>query len=79
MEVQMAEDPKSESDRILARVERESAGGGLLATGFAATKAPATDNDDWIEHWGTRIGRTIGITAAAGLCAWIVLYALNFI
>lgn len=71
-------EPNSESDRILKRVERETAGGGLIASGAMATsKTPA--DEDWIEYWGTRIGRMIGLVVAGALLAWIVLYALNLI
>ncbi|HTV70681.1 MAG TPA: hypothetical protein VMF90_19300 [Rhizobiaceae bacterium] len=71
---------KNESGRILARVERESAGGGFFSSTMLGGKrgAPSAD-DDWIEHWGTRIGRMIGIAVAAALMVWIVLYALNLI
>lgn len=78
----MAESDKdnSESGRILARVERESAGGGFFSSAMLGGKraAPAAE-DDWIEHWGTKIGRMIGLAVAAALMVWIVLYALNLI
>jgi hypothetical protein len=78
----MAKDDKdkSEADRILARVEREAAGGGFFSSAMSGGKrgVPSAD-DDWIEHWGTRIGRMIGLAVAAALMAWIVLYALNLI
>ena len=71
---------KREAQRILARVERENAGGGLLSTGLGASRIPTPSaEEDWIEHWGTRIGRMVGLAVAAALTIWIVLYGLNLI
>jgi len=74
------DDKQTEAARILARVERENAGGGLLSSGLGPSKVatPAAE-EDWIEYWGTRLGRMIGIAAATALAIWLVLYAMNVV
>ncbi len=59
---------KNESSRILARVAREADPGG------PSTSVGTGDRDDWIEYWGTRIGRMLGIAITVALLGWLALY-----
>lgn len=68
-----------ESRRILDRVSRESD----IAGGFVAQQtdrlrdhlsASDADQNDAIEVWGTRIGRTIALAAMAGCVVWLAWY-----
>lgn len=74
---------RAESRRILERVSREAESGGHSAIDRAARRArdhvtaADVDRDDWIEHWGTRIGRALGLVLLAGLIAWLVLYLVQ--
>lgn len=74
-------DDENESRRILDRVARETAPGGVSPIARAARSArdhvTAADSDrsDPIEYWGTRIGRTLGLVIAIGLLAWLVYVA----
>jgi tetrahydromethanopterin S-methyltransferase subunit G len=74
------EDERIESRRILERVSHEAESGGRTvidrATNRAKDHLTATDVDrgDWVEYWGTRIGRTIGALFLVGLIVWLVLY-----
>lgn len=80
----MAEDKdserKAESRRILERVSHETESGGRSAVDRAAQRArdhvtaADVDRDDWVEYWGTRIGRTLGALLLVGLIVWLVLY-----
>ena len=71
---------KAESRRILERVSREAESGGHSAIDRAAKRARDhvtavdVDRDDWVEYWGTRIGRMLGLLLLAGLIAWLVIY-----
>jgi hypothetical protein len=72
-------DRDAESRRILERVAREQPSGrGFLgrsserALGHLA--AEDADQNDWIELWGTRIGRTIGAILIVAFLVWIVSY-----
>ncbi|MDW6022102.1 hypothetical protein SAZ10_10035 [Mesorhizobium sp. BAC0120] len=66
-------DRSAESQRILERVARDSSLFGRT-TGFARDHFAAADADqnDWIEVWGTRIGRTLGILIVCVLIFWAV-------
>lgn len=80
----MAEDRESErraeSRRILERVSREAESGGHSAIDRAARRArdhvtaADVDRDDWVEYWGTRIGRILGLLLLVGLIVWLVIY-----
>jgi hypothetical protein len=80
----MAEDReserKAESRRILERVSREAESGGHSAIDRAARRArdhvtaADVDRDDWVEYWGTRIGRILGLLLLVGLIVWLVIY-----
>jgi hypothetical protein len=71
---------KAESRRILERVSQEAESGGRSVVDRAARRArdhvtaSDVDQDDWVEYWGTRIGRTLGALALVGLIVWLVLY-----
>jgi hypothetical protein len=83
-EAGMAEDReserKAESRRILERVSREAESGGHSAIDRAARRArdhvtaADVDRDDWVEYWGTRIGRILGLLLLVGLIVWLVIY-----
>jgi hypothetical protein len=83
-EAGMAEDRESErraeSRRILERVSREAESGGHSAIDRAARRArdhvtaADVDRDDWVEYWGTRIGRILGLLLLVGLIVWLVIY-----
>ncbi|HEY6629916.1 MAG TPA: hypothetical protein VIZ90_00555 [Rhizobiaceae bacterium] len=80
----MADDRESEraaeSRRILERMSQEAASGGDSALDRAARRArnhvtaADVDRDDWVEYWGTRIGRTLGLLLLFGLIVWLVVY-----
>lgn len=71
---------RAESRLILDRVSREAESGGRSAIDRAARRArdhvTAADieREDWVEYWGTRIGRMLGLLLLAGLVVWLVLY-----
>ncbi len=71
---------RAESRRILERVSQEAESGGHSAIDRAARRArdhvPAADvdRDDWVEYWGTRIGRILGRLLLVGLIVWLVIY-----
>jgi hypothetical protein len=72
-------DRDAESRRILDRVAREQHSGlGFLGRGTERARghlaADDADQNDWIEVWGTRIGRSIGIIVIAALLVWAVSY-----
>ena len=70
-----------ESKRILERVSMEESGGTMLsrAAGRLRDHVAAADTDagDWAEHWGTRIGRTLGLLVTIVLIGWLLLYLLG--
>jgi hypothetical protein len=80
----MADDQDSkrsaESRRILERVSQEAASGGHSVIDRAARRArdhvtaADVDGDDWVEYWGTRIGRMLGLALLVGLIVWLVIY-----
>ncbi|RLP26376.1 hypothetical protein D8676_09965 [Mesorhizobium sp. YM1C-6-2] len=70
----------AESRRILDRVSREAESGGRSVIDRAARRArdhvtaADVDHEDWVEYWGTRIGRILGLVLLVGLIVWLVLY-----
>lgn len=77
----MSKDDKNkdtESRRILERIRRETEPGhgfgtptGRARDHFAARDA---DREDWVELWGTRIGRALALVFALVLIAWLVSF-----
>ena len=72
-------DRDAESRRILDRVAREQHSGlGFLGRGTERARghlaADDADQNDWIEVWGTRIGRAIGIVVIVAFLVWAVSY-----
>ena len=71
---------RAESRRILERVSQEAESGGHSAIDRAARRArdhvtaADVDRDDWVEYWGTRIGRILVRLLLVGLIAWLVIY-----
>ena len=68
----------AESRRILERVAREEPSGmGLLGRSAGRARghlaADDADQNDWIEIWGTRIGRALGIVAIAAFLVWLAI------
>ena len=51
---------------------------GLFGRGTERARGHLTaddaDQNDWIEVWGTRIGRMIGMLAVAAFLVWLVIY-----
>ena len=74
------DDRHAESRRILDRVKREAHSGsfGLLGRGVEKARrhvaAGDADQDDWVELWGTRIGRSIGLVVLAAFLLWVLIY-----
>ncbi|MBS3647914.1 hypothetical protein KEU06_04630 [Pseudaminobacter sp. 19-2017] len=74
-------DRTDESRRIIGRVGREADGG--LFSGLPTGDRPDRDaagirqDDDPIETWGTRIGRTLGFVLTIGLVLWFASYLLR--
>lgn len=75
------DDASAESRRILSRISKDWDSGSPTSplarqvdraqSHFAAADA---DQDDWIEVWGTRIGRTIGVFVLAALAVGLAIY-----
>ncbi|MEK1854000.1 MAG: hypothetical protein AAAC48_19605 [Phyllobacterium sp.] len=66
--------PDTESKRILDRVNRESAAGGMSVVERAKGHFSARDADagDTVEIWGTRIGRFLGLIALIAMFIWLL-------
>lgn len=69
-------DGKTESDRILARIARETEGGSSLFSRTAKrardhVTAADVDSEDRIELVGTRIGRVLGLALLVVLIAYL--------
>ncbi|MBP0437622.1 hypothetical protein J5Y06_03005 [Tianweitania sediminis] len=70
-----------EAERIIARANTQTDGGAMAVMKRTAQRgrdhfaARDADADDWIEVWGTRIGRAIGILLFIGL----ILYLGGFV
>lgn len=61
----------NESKRIIRRVGQESEA--TMATRVRRHMAGAdADPDDWVEVWGTRIGRVLSVILAAVLVWWLI-------
>ena len=72
-------DRHAESRRILDRVAREGHSGlGFVGRSTERARghlaADDADHNDWIEVWGTRIGRAIGIVVIVAFLVWAVSY-----
>jgi hypothetical protein len=67
-------DRSAESRRILERVAREAAAGGLAGRTVARARdhfaAADVEPDDRLELWGTRIGRTIAAIVLGAMLVW---------
>ena len=64
---------ETESRRILDRV---SGAAGTLGGGGMKPRGEG-EEDDRIEYWGTRIGRTLGLIIAVFIIAYLVLSILH--
>ncbi|MGQ2908379.1 MAG: hypothetical protein ACT6QU_10550 [Aliihoeflea sp.] len=61
----------TESKRIIRRVGQESEA--TMATRIRRHMSGAdADPDDWVEIWGTRIGRVLSVVLAAVLVWWLI-------
>jgi hypothetical protein len=61
----------NESKRIIRRVGQESEA--TMATRIRRHMSGAdADPDDWVEIWGTRIGRVLSVVLAAVLVWWLI-------
>jgi hypothetical protein len=61
----------NESKRIIRRVGQESEA--TMATRIRRHMSGAdADPDDWVEIWGTRIGRVLSVILAAVLVWWLI-------
>jgi hypothetical protein len=72
---------QAESRRILERVAREAepdrAAAREAKRGRDHASAGDTDDEDWVEYWGTRIGRGLGVVLLIGLIAWLILFLMR--
>jgi len=72
-------DEETESKRILERVEQESETVGTSSVKRVAERvkghlsAEDTDENEWVELWGKRIGRTLG----AIFVIFLIIYLLR--
>ncbi|CAN7240505.1 hypothetical protein LJR231_000931 [Phyllobacterium sp. LjRoot231] len=66
--------PDTESRRIIERINRESAAGGMSIIERTKTHFSAKDADsaDSIEVWGTRIGRFLGLLVLIAMIIWLI-------
>lgn len=65
-----------EARRILTRIGQESDPSGSLMTRATRkvrdhVEASDADQEDWIELWGTRIGRVLGLILLVVLVGWL--------
>jgi len=73
---------EDESRRIISRVGAESEptmaqrAKRRVSDHMAARDAP---EDDWVEVWGSRIGRALGLVFFFGLMIWLVFYVIPVI
>jgi hypothetical protein len=73
---------QEEARRILDRLEREQIGAdGLVRRGFARTANHVAAGDapenDRIEIWATRIGRTLGLLITLAIIVWLLIYLMQ--
>ncbi|MGY6708172.1 MAG: hypothetical protein ACXIVF_07575 [Rhizobiaceae bacterium] len=70
---------EAESRRIINRVAAESEATMVqrakrrVSDHMAARDAP---EDDWVEVWGSRIGRAFGVVFFFGLVVWLVFFVI---
>jgi hypothetical protein len=71
------DDRSAESRRIIERIARETEPNRFYRLGARTANrarnhlgAADVDQHDWIEVWGTRIGRTLGILIVCALLFW---------
>ena len=66
--------PETESQRILDRIERETAvhGNSIVTRAKRHFSAGDADAADPIEVWGTRIGRILGLLVLIAMFIWLV-------
>ncbi|MGB3389286.1 MAG: hypothetical protein WBA88_15010 [Pseudaminobacter sp.] len=80
---QRDQDRETESRRILDRVMQEADSSGPSTVSRTAKRArdhiSASDAapSDWIEDWGTRIGRVLGLVVCAVLLVWLLTFVLQ--
>ncbi|MGC4024942.1 MAG: hypothetical protein QM744_07170 [Mesorhizobium sp.] len=67
-------DDPAESRRILGQIEQESGYARRLKNHLNAADA---DQDDRIETWGTRIGRTIGFITTIVIILLFIRYMIS--
>jgi hypothetical protein len=73
------EQRERESRRIINRVGAETEASMVQrATRRVRDHMTARDapEDDWIEVWGSRIGRAFGVVFFIGLVAWLVFFVV---
>lgn len=77
------EDQTRESQRIIERMNAQTDGPTMTVVKRATKRgqdhftAADADQDDWIEVWGTRIGRGIGILIFLGLAIYLGRFVFN--
>lgn len=70
---------EAESRRIINRVGAETEASMVqrakrrVTDHMAARDAP---EDDWVELWGSRIGRALGVVFFLGLIVWLVFFVV---
>ncbi|WP_457298492.1 hypothetical protein [Phyllobacterium sp. P5_D12] len=62
----------AESRRIIERIDRESASGGIVGRTKGHFSAEDADPADSIEVWGTRIGRFLGLLVLIAMIIWVI-------
>jgi hypothetical protein len=62
----------AEARRIIERIDRESASGGLVERTKGHFSAEDADPADHIEVWGTRIGRILGLLVLIAMIIWVI-------
>jgi hypothetical protein len=64
----------AESRRIIERIDRESASGGISIVERTKSHFSAGDADpaDPIEVWGSRIGRFLGLLVLIAMIIWVI-------
>ena len=73
---------EAESRRIINRVGAETEATMVqkarrrVSDHMAARDAP---EDDWVEVWGSRIGRAFGVVFFFGLMIWLIFYVIPVI
>lgn len=70
-----------ESRRIIGRVSDEGSALGMRMKSRAKdwrdhVTAADANQEDWVEVWGRRIGRTVGVAVLFGLAVYFLLYGV---